>query len=123
MPMALETRLTAECLYLASDFAQDIVAEWKAWLTGSAPMATIAILSLIDPDWVRLPIWTWAILIFVGGLVFAMFHVYSDLRRERDGLRGRIAGGISGPFLLVPYYGAQAGPERTDARLEKSHDL
>src|ERR1035441_9488071 len=33
----LETRLKIQCLVLVQDFAHEIVAEWKGWLTGSLP--------------------------------------------------------------------------------------
>src|SRR5487761_908159 len=103
MPAALETALAAECWRLAHDFTREIVAEWKAWLIGSGPMATIALMGLVDPESVRLPHWLWAILIFVAGLVAAMFRVYRDLRRRHDSLRDRLAGaGLAGPFILVP---------------------
>lgn len=124
VPIALEGRLTAECFYLAGDFAQEIMEEWKAWLTGSVPMAIIAILSLVDPDWVRLPLWTWALLIFVAGLVFAMFRVYAGLRRQHDVLRAQIAdAGIAGPFLLVPYHDARKSRLVADPWLGQPHDL
>jgi len=120
----LETDLTAGCLRLAFDFAREIIEEWKAWLTGSIPMAGIAILSLVDPEWVRLPIWTWAILIFVAGLVFAMFRVYRDLRWQRDTLDDQVAGiAIAGPFILVPFYGNRACGLAKHTSSERDYDL
>jgi hypothetical protein len=75
-PTGLETQIEGECILLVKDFARAIIDEWKDWLTGSLPMAGIAVTSLINPDWIHLPLWTWALLIFVGGLLFAMFRVY-----------------------------------------------
>ncbi len=113
-PMMLGPGLASERWSLARDFAHEIGGEWKTWLTGSGPMAALAVLSLADPEWVRLPAWTWAILIFVAGLVAAMFRVYRDLRRQRDAFRAQIAGlGVAGPFLLVPFEGTR----------ERTHDL
>jgi type II secretory pathway component PulF len=88
------------------DFAHEIVTEWKGWLTGSLPMASIAVTSLVNPDWIHFPLWTWALLIFVGGLLFAMFRVYRELRQQRDALQQNLDGiGIVGPFMLVPFSG------------------
>jgi len=87
---------------LATEFAREILGEWKAWLTGSTPMASLTITGLVKPEWVQLPLWIWACLIFGAGLFFAMFRVYRDLRRERDALKHR--SGIrefEGPFLIV----------------------
>src|SRR5487761_86144 len=101
LPAALDAALTAECWRLAHDFTREIVAEWKAWLPGSAPLAAIALVGLVDPESVRLPAWSWAILIFVAGLVAAMFRVYRDLRQRHDSLEARLAsGGLAGPFIL-----------------------
>ena len=101
-----EAEVKLRCVRLVHDFSQEIIEEWKGWLTGSLPMAGIAVTSLVDPDWVRLPLWVWALLIFVGGLLLAMFRVYRDLRRERDALQERLGGiGIAGPFILVPFSG------------------
>lgn len=114
----LETRLKIQCIVLVQDFAHEIVAEWKGWLTGSLPMAGIAVTSLVNPEWVHFPLWTWALLIFVGGLLLAMFRVYRELRHERDALQRSLAalqqsldaiqqsldGTVAaGPFMLVPF--------------------
>ena len=69
-------------------------------------MTAIAVASLVDPDWIRLPPWAWALAIFVAGLLLAMFRVYRDLRKERDELREALARtGFAGPFVLVPWKG------------------
>jgi len=108
-------------LLLVNDFAREIVREWKAWLTGSAPMAGLAVGSLVNPVWTQLPLWAWAFLIFVAGLVSAMFCVYRELRRERDTLRRALGGaGATGPFILVPYAvgrGARTEPSPTEAAI------
>ena len=102
----LETRLKIQCIVLVQDFAHEIVAEWKGWLTGSLPMAGIAVTSLVNPEWIHFPLWTWALLIFVGGLLLAMFRVYRELRQQRDALLQSLNGiGIAGPFILVPFSG------------------
>jgi hypothetical protein len=102
----LETRLEGQCLVLVQDFAHEIVAEWKGWLTGSLPMASIAVTALVNPEWIHLPLWTWALLIFVAGLLLAMFRVYRELRQQRDELQQSLNGiGIAGPFMLVPFSG------------------
>ncbi len=102
----LEARVKARCILLVQDFAHEIVDEWKGWLTGSLPMAGLATMSLVNPDWVHLPLWTWALVIFVAGLLFAMFRVYRELRRQRDALYERLGSiGIAGPFILVPFSG------------------
>jgi hypothetical protein len=114
----LETRLESQCIVLVRDFAHEIVGEWKGWLMGSLPMVSIAVTSLVNPEWIHFPLWTWTILIFVGGLLFAMFRVYRELRQQRDALQrsldalqqsldalqqtldGTVA---AGPFMLVPF--------------------
>jgi hypothetical protein len=102
----LETKLKGQCLVLVQDFAHEIVAEWKGWLTGSLPMASIAVTSLVNPEWIHFPLWTWALLIFVGGLLLAMFRVYRELRQQRDALQQSLDGiGMAGPFMLVPISG------------------
>jgi hypothetical protein len=89
---------------LVQDFAHEIIDEWKGWLTGSLPMAGLAIAGLVDPEWIRFPLWAWVLLIFVAGLFFAMFRVYGELRRQRDILHQRLGRlSIAGPYLLVPY--------------------
>ncbi len=103
LPAAFETALEAEFWCLARDFACEIIAEWKTWLTGSGPMVGIGVLSLADPESVKLPPWSWAMLVFVAGLVAAMFRVYRSLRRRHDALQNQLTGtGMAGPFLLVP---------------------
>ena len=102
----LETRLKAQCILLVRDFTREIIGEWKGWLTGSLPMASIAVTSLVNPEWIHFPLWTWALLIFVGGLLLAMFRVYRELRQQRDALQQSLNGiGITGPFMLVPFCG------------------
>lgn len=102
----LEARLKVRCIVLVQDFAHEIVGEWKGWLTGSLPMAGITITGLAQPDWIHLPVWMWALLIFVAGLLLAMFRVYRDLRHQRDALQQSLDGiGIAGPFMLVPFFG------------------
>jgi hypothetical protein len=99
----LEKGLKIQCLVLVQDFAHEIVEEWKGWLTGSLPMTTIAITGLVMPEWIHLPLWVWSLLIFVAGLILAMFRVYRELRRQRDALQNKLDGiNISGPFMLVP---------------------
>src|SRR5450631_4161211 len=83
----LETRLKVHCIVLVQDFAHEIVGEWKGWLTGSLPMSCIAVTSLVNPEWIHFPLWTWALLIFVAGLLLAMFRVYRELRQQRDALQ------------------------------------
>ena len=86
----LETGLKVQCIVLVQDFAHEIVGEWKGWLTGSLPMAGVAITGLVQPDWIHPPLWAWALLIFVAGLLLAMFRVYvmmpkvDDIRVTRD---------------------------------------
>jgi hypothetical protein len=102
----LEARLKVQCIELVQDFTHEIVGEWKAWLTGSLPMAGTAIIGLVQPDWIHLPLWAWALLVFVAGLLLAMFRVYRDLRHQRDALQQSLVGiGITGPFILVPFFG------------------
>jgi hypothetical protein len=102
----LENRVKLRCILLVQDFAQEVVGEWKGWLTGSLPMAGIAVTSLVSPDWVHLQLWMWALLIFVAGLLFAMFRVYRELRSQRDSVQQKLIGiGIAGPFMLVPLSG------------------
>ena len=102
----LERRVKVRCILLVQDFTHEIVEEWKGWLTGSLPMAGLAIISLVNPDWVHLPLWAWALLIFVPGLLVAMFRVYRELRRQRDALHERLGStGVAGPFMLVPFSG------------------
>ena len=107
MPLqTLETRLKVQCIVLVRDFAREIVGEWKGWLTGSLPMASIAVTSLVNTEWIHFPLWTWALLIFVGGLLLAMFRVYRELRQQRDALQQSLNGiGMTGPFMLVPFHG------------------
>lgn len=103
---SLETRFEVQCIVLVQDFAHEIVSEWKGWLTGSLPMASIAITGLVNPEWIHFPLWAWALLIFVGGLLFAMFRVYREIRQQRDALQQSvIAIGIAGPFMLLPLSG------------------
>ncbi len=105
----LETKLMSDCALLLCDFAQEVTEAWKGWLTGSLPMTALAVASLVDPDWIRLPIWAWALAIFVVGLVLAMFRVYRDLRKERDQLKYALARTrFGGPFILVPLTGGEA---------------
>jgi hypothetical protein len=69
-------------------------------------MASIAVTSLVNPEWVHFPLWAWALLIFIGGLLLAMFRVYRELRRQHDALQQSLDGiGIAGPFMLVPLSG------------------
>jgi hypothetical protein len=99
----IETKLVLDCARLLCDFAQEVTEAWKGWLTGSLPMTTVAIATLVDPEWIRLPVWAWALAIFVAGLLSAMFRVYRELRKERDELRQALASAEArGPFLLVP---------------------
>jgi len=104
MAMPLDAAYAAEAWWgqLATEFTKEIMGEWKAWLTGSTPMAGLTVTGLVKPEWVQLPLWIWASLIFGAGLLFAMFRVYRDLRRERDALKH--CSGIrefEGPFLIV----------------------
>jgi putative exporter of polyketide antibiotics len=99
----LEAKLLAECGSLLCDFAHEVTEAWKGWLTGSLPMTAMAISALVDPDWIRLPIWAWALAIFVAGLIAATFRVYRDLRKERDDLQEMLSrSALRGPFALVP---------------------
>ena len=101
---SFESKAEASCLLLVHDFAHEIVEEWKGWLTGSLPMAGITVISLVNPDWVHLPIWAWVVLIFVAGLLSAMFRVYRELRNQRDAIRQQFGDlGFAGPFILVPF--------------------
>ena len=91
---------------LATEFTQEILGEWKAWLTGSTPMAGLTVTGLVRPEWVQFPLWIWASLIFGAGLLFAMFRIYRDLRHERDVLKHRSGtASFEGPFLLVRWTG------------------
>lgn len=111
--------IRAGCTLLVREFAHEIVEEWKGWLTGSLPMAALAIVSLANPEWTRLPVWVWAILIFVAGLLHAMFRVYRELRRQRDALQEKLVGiGIAGPFFLVPFDGRFGPSDSADFRPE-----
>lgn len=74
-------------MLLVQDFTNEIVEEWKGWLTGSLPVASIAITGLVMPEWIHLPLWVWALLIFVADLLLAMFLVYRELRQQRDTLQ------------------------------------
>ena len=104
----METRWKVRCIVLVQDFVQEIVREWKGWLTGSLPMASIAVTGLVNPEWIHFPLWTWALLIFVAGLLLAMFQVYRDLRNQRDVLQQSLDRlSIAGPFILVPVSGTQ----------------
>lgn len=110
---------------LATEFTREILGEWKAWLTGSAPMASLTVTGLVKPEWVQFPLWIWASLIFGAGLLFAMFRVYRDLRRERDALKHR--SGMSrfeGAYLLVPWNGENGPSAPITIRIgEISNDL
>lgn len=106
VPTALKAAFAAECWCLAHDFARALIREWKGWLAGSAPMIVLGVLGPIDPERVRLPAWSWAVLVFVAGLIAATFRVYRDLRQRHDALRDQITGfGVARPFLLVPFSG------------------
>ena len=101
-----EARVKVRCIRLVQDFVREIVDEWKGWLTGSLPMGCLAIIGLVNSDWVHLPLWAWGLLIFVAGLLFAMFRIYRDLRQQRDALHQSLAClGVAGPFILVPLNG------------------
>jgi len=120
----LEKRVKVRCILLVQDFAHEIVEEWRGWLTGSLPMAGIAVTSLVSPDWVHLQLWMWALLIFVAGLLFAMFRVYRELRSQRDALQQRLIGiGIAGPFMLVPLSGHWDLSNTFRAQTETRDDL
>lgn len=102
----LETKWGVQCIVLVQAFVQEIVGEWKGWLTGSLPMASIAVTSLVNPEWIHFPLWTWVLLIFVVGLLLAMFRVYRDLRNQRDVLQQSLDRlDIAGSFMLVPVSG------------------
>lgn len=119
----LEARLEGRCIILVQDFAHEIVAEWKEWLTGNLPMASIAVTGLVNPEWIHLPLWTWALLIFVVGLLLAMFRVYRELRQQRDALQQSLNGiGIAGPFMLVPFSGHSEFVRKVSKK-ELSNDL
>lgn len=110
---------------LAIEFIREILGEWKAWLTGSAPMASLTVTGLVKPEWVQFPLWIWASLIFGAGLLFAMFRIYRDLRRERDALK-RHSGmsPIEGLFLLVPWNGQNRFPASSTIGIgETSNDM
>ena len=87
-PMLTEA---ARGIALLHEFTGKIVEEWKAWLTGSIPMAGLTVIGLVNPAWTAIPYWLWGILIFVAGLWSAMFHVYRKLRQQHDDLRARLS--------------------------------
>lgn len=92
---------------LVAEFAPAVLREWKAWLTGSTPMASLYVTGLVRPDWVAFPLWIWASLLFGAGLLMATFSVYHEVRKERDELRSLHASlPINGPFLLLRWSGA-----------------
>lgn len=92
---------------LLGEFAPAVLGEWKVWVTGSTPMASLYLTGLVRPDWVAFPLWIWATLIFGAGLLFATFSVYHGLRKERDALRRPSAHiPFEGPFVLVPWSAA-----------------
>ena len=118
-----EAKLGGECVLLVQDFVHEIVEEWKGWLTGSLPMASIATAGLVMPEWTHLPLWMWALLIFVAGLLLAMFRVYRDLRQQRDSLQKQLDGiGIAGPFMLIPVSGHLGDFQRVSQK-RLSNDL
>lgn len=93
---------TGRGIVMFHDFAGKLFEKWKSWLTGSMPMAGLTVTGLVNPGWTVLPLWLWGILIFVAGLLAAMFHVYRELRAERDDLEALLTqGGQSDQFLLV----------------------
>jgi hypothetical protein len=89
-PMLTEA---ARGMALLHEFTGKVVEEWKAWLTGSIPMAGLTVVGLVNPAWTAFPFWLWGILIFVAGLWAAMFHVYRKLRQQHDDLRARLSEG------------------------------
>jgi len=113
MTIPLDAAYEAEAWWgqLATEFTREIMGEWKAWLTGSTPMASLTVTGLVKPEWVQLPLWIWATLIFGAGLLFAMFRVYRNLRRERDALKQRSEMRLLvGPITLVFLNGQNGFP-------------
>ena len=95
------------------EFLPAVFSEWRAWLTGSTPMAGLTVTGLVRPEWVAFPLWIWAALIFGAGLLLATFGVYHALRKEHDALRRttpRVR--FEGPFFLVPLNGASTELEQ-----------
>jgi len=64
------------------DFTKDLLQEWKGWLGGSLLMVALSLWSEVMPEAPHLPLWVWIILIFVAGLLCAMYQMYANLRRQ-----------------------------------------
>jgi hypothetical protein len=97
-----------DTLRLIGEFFLAVVEEWKGWLTGSLPMAVIAMGALIKPEIAPLPIWEWAILVFVAGFVCAVFRVYRSARLDAKALNAQLVQiGLDRPLtFVVPNFGA-----------------
>jgi hypothetical protein len=71
-------------------FCIEVLEEWKGWVTGSLPMAVLAVIALIYPQIAPLPLWVWLLLIFAGGFVCAVFRVYKKAKIETGNLRAQL---------------------------------
>lgn len=71
-------------------FCIEVLEEWKGWVTGSLPMAVIAVIALIKPDIAPLPLWAWALLIFVAGFVCAVFRVYRKAKSQYEEIKTKL---------------------------------
>src|SRR5712691_152114 len=72
------------------EFLVVVVEEWKGWLTGSLPMAVIAVVALIHPDIAPLSHWVWVLLVFGAGFGTAVFRVWRNLKLDKLSLRQKI---------------------------------
>lgn len=109
---------------LIGEFLPSVLGEWKAWLTGSAPMAGLTVTGLVRPQWVAFPLWAWATLVFGVGLLLATFSVYHALHKERDSLRkSRARIPFEGPFFLVPLSGTNTSDFEQQIMQRSANDL
>jgi hypothetical protein len=86
---------------IISDFIKACLHEWVGWLTGSLPMAVLAVAALIYPNIIPLPIWAWAILIFVAGYSVAAYRAYRSARMAQLTAEGKLANiAVQRPFVF-----------------------
>ena len=68
-------------MQLFIEFLLAVLEEWKGWLAGGLPMVVLAVIGIEIP--ISVPLWEWTLLVFVAGLIVAMFRVYRAERTER----------------------------------------